>query len=1631
MSNSQLIDKIINDLSQNLKIEPTQLRELLINATNSNNPEEELINILGYDNFDQAAFILKNKIFLISDRFVDKGYVEYFIPPKPILDVNDYINDNNNSINDNDNSFNYNSINDNDNSFNDYINDDSINLFNINDNNVGSCIKNEDINNKNSIKNEYNEKLKALKVPQKLKKYFSYSHFNLVQSQVYSTAFHTNDNFLLTAPTGSGKTDVAIMTIIKSLIESKKLNKSLSESKKYNKSLSESKKYNKTLSETKGIIIYVVPMKALASEITNKLKNKLNKTEIDEFNTETSINKKTNNKNDYQNIITVEEYTGDTELTSEQIRKTDIIVCTPEKLDVSTRRLSNVFEKRIKLIIFDEIHMIQDDRGPVIEALVTRILRIGEIRQEFIRIVGLSATLPNYNDIGLFIRANKIFKFGDEYRSVPLAVTLIGADYNQFKNIVIEKIYYKNKNNNKINNKINNNKNDYKTSNKINDSKSTLIFVNSRSETLKFAQILFDEKKHFKDENKNTDENDIKNKNNPINPKNPNNKNDNSKNKIEDIENNNRYNKNLDEGEFRTKKIDKYLKDLKNTSQFNQLKSLILAGIGIHHAGLPRKARIVMETLFKERIINVLICTTTLAWGVNLPAENVIIKGTKFYNQDKGCFSEMGILDILQIFGRAGRPQFRLVSNQNTTYNNKNNNDDKDEYKNNNSKDKYKNDDYSKDEYKNNNDGKDEYTNDGFNKFNNYNKNKDINKKTNHCQQITPQIDNYIGNAILITTKDQLPNYVSLLKNQSPIESKMLNHLCDQLNAEINISIYTFLEALNWLKNTFLYIRMKKNPFYYGIQPFENIDVLEEYVFMALKRLEDCRLIDIQSIDKKSFNNDEIFEKSFDNTKGFDNDIDLDSTENFDNDIDLDKTENFDNNKDFDNTKVFDNNNYDKMINNNHDKKIKNDFVDMNEFLQIISKNKSEIKKELKEKSYDEKSYDEKSYDEKSYDEKSHESNIYRLTFTPTFYGKIASIYYLHHLTINEWLNSTPIDEYSILILILKATEFKNIILRDDELLTLENLCENLGVENLFVKNENIDFKKDKDKNYKKDKDKNYKKDKNKNFKKDKNKNFKKDIININDNKIEINDIDLRIYKLYILIISFINKIHINSFSLSCDTSYIIKNIKRLLTAYERISIFDKNYKNFILTYKIRKLIEKSEFENNQYKNYKDYNSYKDYNQYNQYKNYNSYKDYNLNNYNHELIFNLSKIINFIENDEKFNYYKNENKNIICKRINSTWVYLKIDFINNKEKYDNDNNNEYKCNNEYNNNDYNNNEYINNEYIIICNKNKKLIYIEKIKHNGHYFKSEENFFLLIGNKIYEILPDEFDENEKFYLFGIHECFRTQWNILDEFKAKCKCFYDYKNYKNNYNKKNYIDNDNKNNYNNNYINIDNHIEDIDNHFDIDNHINMDQEFIRLKSLKCIQVISDSSKELSKTITFKISRDILEIINKSKEKNIFNEIKQNNFTLLNKNIIIICSSKIDTYNTFEDLRRLYLIHDYGTNTIELAYKIEFFKRSFDYNVKNNKINDDNDGDKINANNNINDYNNNINQNNNAEMKILVANYSDLKYLKNDFENILFKGLNSKPLIEIFNFCRNKNLIIYDDFEVIEFLKDLFID
>ena len=67
------------------------------------------------------------------------------------------------------------------------------------------------------------------------------------------------------------------------------------------------------------------------------------------------------------------------------------------------------------------------------------------------------------------------------------------------------------------------------------------------------------------------------------------------------------------------------------------------------HTGLLRSDRNIVESVFSKGVVKVLVCTATLAWGVNLPAHAVVIRGTQLYDAQKGAFVDLGILDVMQV----------------------------------------------------------------------------------------------------------------------------------------------------------------------------------------------------------------------------------------------------------------------------------------------------------------------------------------------------------------------------------------------------------------------------------------------------------------------------------------------------------------------------------------------------------------------------------------------------------------------------------------------------------------------------------------------------------------------------------------------------------------------------------------------------------------------------------------------------------------------------------------------------------------------------------------------------------------------------------------------------------------------
>ncbi|CAH8318639.1 unnamed protein product [Eruca vesicaria subsp. sativa] len=380
---------------------------------------------------------------------------------------------------------------------------------------------------------------------------------NRVQSKVYETALFEADNILLCAPTGAGKTNVAMLTILHLI----KVN------------MDADGKFN----HGNYKIVYIAPMKALVTEVVKNLTDRLK---------------------DYG--VTVRELSGDQSLSGKEIEETQIIVTTPEKWDIVTRKSGDrTYTQLVRLLIIDEIHLLHDNRGPVLESIVARTLRQIETTKENIRLVGLSATLPNYEDVALFLRVDLkkgLFKFDHSYRPVPLHQQYIGITvkkpwqrFQVMNDLCYEKVVARA------------------------GKQQVLIFVHSRKETAKTAAAIV-QTALAKDTLSNF----------------------------------------LKEESASREVLKSQTKLIKN----GDLIELLPYGFAIHHAGLTRGDREIVEALFREGHVQVLVSTATLAWGVNLPAHTVIIKGTQVYNPEKGAWMELSPLDVMQMLGRAGRPQY-------------------------------------------------------------------------------------------------------------------------------------------------------------------------------------------------------------------------------------------------------------------------------------------------------------------------------------------------------------------------------------------------------------------------------------------------------------------------------------------------------------------------------------------------------------------------------------------------------------------------------------------------------------------------------------------------------------------------------------------------------------------------------------------------------------------------------------------------------------------------------------------------------------------------------------------------------------------------------------------------------------
>lgn len=381
-------------------------------------------------------------------------------------------------------------------------------------------------------------------LPDRLRTIFPYSIFNAVQSRCFDAVYKTNDNFVLSSPTGSGKTVVLELAICRAITKN---------------------------STGQYKIVYQAPTKALCSERQRDWQKKFGPLNLD-----------------------CVELTGDSDSADlRNIQNANIIVTTPEKWDSITRKWKD-HEKLMRLVnlfLIDEVHLLKEDRGATLEVVVSRMKSIGTD----VRFVALSATVPNFPDVAIWLGKSAAEpyepatneNFGEEFRPVKLRKHVCGYQ-SSANDFAFEKTL-----DTKLPDVVRN----------FSEGKPMMVFCFTRKSTVATAKVLANwwVTRHAKDRA-------WKPPTKPLS--------------------------------FRDRDLREYA----------------ASGVAFHHAGIDSDDRIKVEKAYLEGELSVICCTSTLAVGVNLPCHLVIIKNTVNFTQNG--IQEYSDLEVMQMLGRAGRPQF-------------------------------------------------------------------------------------------------------------------------------------------------------------------------------------------------------------------------------------------------------------------------------------------------------------------------------------------------------------------------------------------------------------------------------------------------------------------------------------------------------------------------------------------------------------------------------------------------------------------------------------------------------------------------------------------------------------------------------------------------------------------------------------------------------------------------------------------------------------------------------------------------------------------------------------------------------------------------------------------------------------
>jgi replicative superfamily II helicase len=285
--------------------------------------------------------------------------------------------------------------------------------------------------------------------------------------------------------------------------------------------------------------------------------------------------------------------TGERDLNPRRAERADILVMTPEKADSATRK----HDSRRYSFVTDIDCCIIDEVHLLDSEQRGSVLEVTISRLRRLcdpRVVALSATMPNTDDVAAWLDAPPETTFSFDDEYRPVPLDADVATYTHGENAFADKY-----------------RRLYRAldlaEQHIREEGQALVFVASRQDTVQAAKKARDE---------------LAQRDIPMGAR----------------------------GDYDFHTATDELSD-------DTLRQSVLDGVGFHHAGLSRDDKNRVERWFREGKIQLLFSTSTLAWGVNLPARCVVIRDTKHHDPLEGEV-EMSPLDILQMLGRAGRPGY-------------------------------------------------------------------------------------------------------------------------------------------------------------------------------------------------------------------------------------------------------------------------------------------------------------------------------------------------------------------------------------------------------------------------------------------------------------------------------------------------------------------------------------------------------------------------------------------------------------------------------------------------------------------------------------------------------------------------------------------------------------------------------------------------------------------------------------------------------------------------------------------------------------------------------------------------------------------------------------------------------------